>query len=136
MALGSAQPLTEMSTRNISWAGGKDGQYVRLTNLPSLCADCQEVLEPQLPGTLRASTGIPLPLLHSDITAATSLFRTVAISFFFLVTNIKHYDMVMTISVLLSKYYWGVEIEKNEIGGACSTCGGEERCIQGFGGET
>ena len=22
-------------------------------------------------------------------------------------------------------------MEKNEIGGACSTCGGEERCIQG-----
>ena len=22
------------------------------------------------------------------------------------------------------------------MGGACSTCGGEERCIQGFGGET
>jgi hypothetical protein len=28
----------------------------------------------------------------------------------------------------------GDEIEKNEMGGACSTYG--ERCIQGFGGET
>jgi len=28
MALGSNQPLTEMSTRNISW--GKDGRCVRL----------------------------------------------------------------------------------------------------------
>jgi hypothetical protein len=27
------------------------------------------------------------------------------------------------------------QIEKNEIGGASSTYGGEERCIQGFGGE-
>ena len=27
-------------------------------------------------------------------------------------------------------------VEKNEMGGACSTYGGEERCIQGFGGET
>ena len=30
----------------------------------------------------------------------------------------------------------GDQIEKNEMGGACSTYGGEERCIQGFGGET
>jgi len=29
----------------------------------------------------------------------------------------------------------GVQIEKNEIGMACSTYGGEESCIQGFGGE-
>ena len=28
------------------------------------------------------------------------------------------------------------KIEKNEMGGECSTYGGEERCIQGFGGET
>jgi hypothetical protein len=28
------------------------------------------------------------------------------------------------------------KIEKNEMGGACSAYGGEERCIQGFGGET
>jgi hypothetical protein len=24
----------------------------------------------------------------------------------------------------------------NDIGGACSTCGGEEKCVQSFGGET
>jgi hypothetical protein len=29
----------------------------------------------------------------------------------------------------------GDQIEKNEIGVACSTYGGEESCIQGFGGE-
>ena len=27
-------------------------------------------------------------------------------------------------------------IEKNEVGGACSTCGGVGRRVQGFGGET
>ena len=32
MALGSTQPLTEMSARSISW--GKGGRYVRLTTLP------------------------------------------------------------------------------------------------------
>jgi len=37
---------------------------------------------------------------------------------------------------VLTKYYSGVKIEKNEMGGACSTYGGEERRIQGFGGET
>jgi len=28
----------------------------------------------------------------------------------------------------------GDKIEKNEIGGACSTYGGEEKCVQGLGG--
>jgi hypothetical protein len=30
----------------------------------------------------------------------------------------------------------GDKIKKNEMGGACSMYGGEERCVQGFGGET
>jgi hypothetical protein len=29
-----------------------------------------------------------------------------------------------------------IVIVKNEMGGACSAYGGEERCVQGFGGET
>jgi hypothetical protein len=33
-------------------------------------------------------------------------------------------------------YYSGDQIEKNEMGGACGMYGGEERCIQCFGGET
>jgi len=32
--------------------------------------------------------------------------------------------------------YSGDQIEKNKMGGACSVYGGEERRIQGFGGET
>ena len=36
MALGSTQPLTEMSSRRISW--GKSGRCVRLTTLPPRCA--------------------------------------------------------------------------------------------------
>jgi hypothetical protein len=34
------------------------------------------------------------------------------------------------------KYYSSDQIEKNDMGGACSMDGGEERCIQGCGGET
>jgi len=30
----------------------------------------------------------------------------------------------------------GGKIEKNEMDGACNKYGGQERCIQGFGGET
>jgi len=52
-ATGSTQPLTEMSTRNISW-GVKGGRCVGLTTLPSSCADCLEIWEPQPLGTLRA----------------------------------------------------------------------------------
>jgi len=32
--------------------------------------------------------------------------------------------------------YLDDQIKKNEMDGACSTYGGEERCIQGFGGKT
>jgi hypothetical protein len=44
MALGSTQPLTEMSTRNISW-GRKGGRCVQLTTLPLACADFHEIWE-------------------------------------------------------------------------------------------
>jgi hypothetical protein len=36
----------------------------------------------------------------------------------------------------VAKYYLGDNIEKNEMGGACSPYGVEKICIQGFGGET
>ena len=57
MALGLTQPLTEMSTRNISW-GGKGGRCVGLTTLPPSYADCLEIWEPQPSGTLRACPGL------------------------------------------------------------------------------
>jgi hypothetical protein len=38
--------------------GGKEGQCVGLTILPPSCAECLEVWEPQLPGTLRASLSL------------------------------------------------------------------------------
>jgi hypothetical protein len=67
MTLRSTQPLTEMSTRNISW--GKGCRYVGLTTLPPSCVDCLEIWEPQPPGTLTACPGpyrgcFTLPQLH------------------------------------------------------------------------
>ena len=52
MALGSTQPLTEISTGSISWV--KDGRCVRLTTLPPPCAVVTKsgnlnVLEPSGP---------------------------------------------------------------------------------------
>ena len=38
--------------------------------------------------------------------------------------------------ILLTQYRSGDQIEMNEMGGACSMYGEEERHIQGFGGET
>jgi len=43
MALGLTQPLIEMSTRNIS-LGGKGGQCVGLTTLPSSCGHSLKIL--------------------------------------------------------------------------------------------
>ena len=56
MALGSTQPLTEMSTTNIPW-GREGSQCIVLTTFPSSCADCIEIWEPQTPGSLRAFPG-------------------------------------------------------------------------------
>jgi hypothetical protein len=41
---------------------GKGGRCEGLTTLPTSCADCLEIWEPQPPGTLRACHGIALPL--------------------------------------------------------------------------
>ena len=64
MALGSTQPLTEMSTRSISW--GKGCRFLRLTNLPPSLAVVMKsgnlnFLEPS--GPLQACNGTALPLL-------------------------------------------------------------------------
>ena len=73
-ALGSTQPLTEMSTRRISW-GVKCGRCVRLTTLLPSCAVVTKsgnlnFLEPS--GPLQACNGtalsLPLPSL-SDVTS-------------------------------------------------------------------
>jgi len=61
MALGLTQPLTEMSTRNISW--GKGGQCVGLITLPPSCADYLEIRDPQPPGTPRACPGLSRPVM-------------------------------------------------------------------------
>ena len=63
MALGSTQPLTEMSIRSISW--GKGGRCVRLTTVPLSCAVVVKFgnlnfLEPS--GPLQACNGAALPL--------------------------------------------------------------------------
>jgi hypothetical protein len=68
VALGSTQPLTEMSTRNISLEGGGGGEggwCVGLTTLPLSCADCREIWGHQPPATLRGCTGIALPFFNS-----------------------------------------------------------------------
>ena len=60
VALGSTQPVTEMSTRNV-YLGGEGGRCVGmrgLTALPPSWADCLEIWEPQRPGSLEACPGL------------------------------------------------------------------------------
>jgi hypothetical protein len=45
------------------------------------------------------------------------------------------YGAQLLASVLFTQYCSGDKIEVNEMGGPCSTYGGEERWIQDFGGE-
>jgi hypothetical protein len=42
VALGSTEPLTEISTMDVPWAKG--GRFVELTTLPPSCADCVEIM--------------------------------------------------------------------------------------------
>ena len=68
IALGSTQPITEMSTRNLSW-GGKSGRCVWLTTLPPSRADCLEILgdptswSPE--GPPKVCNGVALPFCRS-----------------------------------------------------------------------
>ena len=68
MALGSTQPVTEMSTRKISW--GRGGRCVRLTTLPPSCAVVMKsgnlnFVEPS--GPLQACNGTALLItVHSS----------------------------------------------------------------------
>ena len=50
VALESTQPLTEVSTRNPSWG--------RADNLTPSCAECLEILDPQLPGSPKSCPGL------------------------------------------------------------------------------
>jgi hypothetical protein len=61
MALGSTQPLTQISTIDIAWGGwrgGGDGRCIGLTILPPLCADCLEILGASTFWNLRACPGL------------------------------------------------------------------------------
>jgi len=69
MSLGSTQPLTEMSTRIISW--GKGGRCVRLTTLSPSCAIVMKsgnlnFLEPSGPVQTCNGTDLLLPLPFTD----------------------------------------------------------------------
>jgi hypothetical protein len=71
MALGSTQPLTEMSTRNTSWTG-KGGRGVGLTTFLPSCSDCLEIWEPRPPGALRTCPGLQwdcFTLLLNEVTS-------------------------------------------------------------------
>jgi hypothetical protein len=56
MALVSTKPLVKMSTRNIP--GGKGGRCVRLTTSPRSRAECHEIWEYKIPGTLWDTPGL------------------------------------------------------------------------------
>jgi hypothetical protein len=83
VALGSTQPVTEISTSNPSW--GRDGRCVGLTTLPPSCGDCLEILEHQPPGTsrpLQACSGKDLSLHFCSVQNKIGHARRVACSHF------------------------------------------------------
>ena len=101
MALGLTQPLTEMSTRNISW--GKGRRWLRLTTLSPSCAHCLEIWEPQPPGTLKACPGLyvykraAINYSKMDTTVVTMLIRPVRIQSFY--STCRHMQHTCSIHV-------------------------------------
>jgi hypothetical protein len=57
MDMETNQPITEMSTRNISW-WGKGSRCVGRTTFEPSCAECLEIWEPQPPGSFRVCPGL------------------------------------------------------------------------------
>jgi len=57
MALVMTQPLNRNEYQEY-FLGGKFGRRVGLTTLPNLCADFQEIWEPQPAGNIRARPGM------------------------------------------------------------------------------
>ena len=103
MALGSTQPLTEMSTRNISW--GKEGRCVRLTTLPPSCAVVTKsgnpnFLEPS--GLLQACNGTALPLpFISDFVKSTRYSCQISIKEIFFSIDFQNKDIQISNSMLI-----------------------------------
>jgi len=109
MALGLTQTLKEMSTRNISWRGGKDGQCTGLTTLSSSGANCLEIWEPQPPRTLTA-----YPVLYRDCFTLTFAFwdgssccLITGITFVF--THHTHYISVVRSYIIKSSQFLSPE---------------------------
>jgi len=77
MTLVSSEPLTEMSTRNISWgvkaAGGYDWQPYHLYVLNVLTYLSLNLLETS--ESVQTCNGIALPFYYSSETSSTSVFR-------------------------------------------------------------
>jgi len=77
MALGSTQPVTERSVNNIALGGGggKGGQCLGLTILPSSCAHYLETWESQPPGTFRSCPDLYRDCFTLMIVVISHIFR-------------------------------------------------------------
>jgi hypothetical protein len=107
MALGSTQPLTELSTRSIFW--GKCGRGVRLTILPPSCAVVKKCgnlnfLEPCGPLQACNGTALLLPLYPRFTNPATllpltynyNLSSSIQLSLTFTIFSIVTFHYTMT----------------------------------------
>jgi hypothetical protein len=70
-----------------------------------------------------------------------NIFRaTIFVAFWTITMTLKAsfelHNQQLYVLYSLTKYHSGDQVKKTDMGRACSTCGGEERCPDGFSGET
>ena len=115
MALGSIQPLTEMSTRCISW--GKGGLCVRLTTLPPSCVVVMKsgnlnFLEPSGPLEVRNGTALPLPFINLSISIYMTCCCQNYFSAFFLSSDqLSHSTMPNFSNALIPPFFLKVVVK-------------------------
>jgi hypothetical protein len=109
--LGSAQPLVNMSARNIP--GGKSGRCVRLTTSPTSRAERNEIWESKPPGTLWATPGL---LRHSFNFFNFYVLRLASSPYWLFLTYWIWFHIYIYLNFISLKssrmvYYWGNTIK-------------------------
>jgi hypothetical protein len=55
---------------------------------------------------------------------------------YFVVTGVTFVEIIFLLIFMIDRWVADDKIKEYAMGAACSTCGGEQKCVNGFGGKT